>query len=104
MSNQQKVLLSSVCLVAVIIMVVCLISYRSARLSLSEIRKEDNAVTESWRKINEDKIVIQKEIKSAKNDIRLAEDIISDVENMKTEITQLENEIEELKSGTVSDE
>ena len=104
MSNLHKILLSTVCFSAIVIMVVCSVSYRSARLFLSELRKEDNAVTESWKKINDDKIVIQKEIKSAKNDIRLAEDIILDVENMKTEITQLEKEIDELKVNPVSDE
>ena len=101
MNKTQKALLAAVILLGIIVMAVFGNSYLSARRELSALKKELNESTAVWKRINEEKLVVQKELKEAKNDLRDAELTVSESEeraaSLESDIEALEKEISELK-------
>ena len=103
MNNKTaKILLSAVMLLAVTVAVVLAGRYISARNELSSLKKDLAASTAEWKRINEEKIVVQKELKEVKNELREATLTITEseerAEELEKDIQALEKEIEELKT------
>lgn len=83
---------------AVAIVIVFSLQYHSDIGKLSALKNELTESTAAWKKINEDKLVIQKELKEEKNKLRDAELTISEseerIEELEKEISDLEKQIE----------
>ena len=107
MSKNQKILLSAVLLFAVVLIVVFSTRYLSARRDLSVLKTELSESTARWKQINEEKLVVQKDLKAAQEVLRDAELTIQESEErvviLENSIADLEKEIAELNkklSGT----
>lgn len=102
MNKTQKALLAAVILLGIIVMAFFGSSYLSARRELTALKKELNESTTVWKQINEEKLVVQKELKEAKNELRDAELTVSESEeravSLESDIEVLEKEISELKT------
>ena len=105
MNKTQRSLLAAVVVLGLLLMVLFGNSYLSARRELSALKTELNESTASWKQINEEKLVVQKELKEARNELRDAELTISESEeraaSLKTDIETLEKEIDELKTALI---
>ena len=103
MNKTQKIILAAVIAVAIAVMIVFGGQYLSARRELSGLKKELDTSTAAWKKINEEKLVVQKELKAVKSDLRDVELTIEEseerAETLKKDIETLEKEIDELKSS-----
>lgn len=102
MNNKtMKICLSAVMVCIVVLVAVLFSGYLSESRDLSSLKKELSASTDAWKKINEEKLVVQKDLKEAKNQLREAELTISESEEraaeLEAEIKTLEKEIEALK-------
>ena len=99
----QKFLLSLAVILAAALMAVFFMQYRGAAHELSVLKTDLADSTAVWKQINEDKLIVQRELKAAKNDLRDAELTIEEsaekIEEIKKDIAELEKEIETLKSG-----
>ena len=99
----QKLLLSLAMLLAAALVVVSVIRYRDASANLSALKSDIETSTASWKKINEEKLIIQRDLKAARNDLREVDLTIEESEEkaqeIRADITELEKEIEALKSG-----
>ena len=103
MNKTQKIMLSAVIAVAIAVMIVLGGQYLSYRRELSGLKSDLAVSTAAWKKINEEKLVIQKELKAVKNDLRDVELTIEEseerAETLKKDIETLEQDIDELKSS-----
>ena len=101
MSRATKSMLTVVIILGIVLMAVLGSGYLSARRELSVLKKDLNESTETWKRINEEKLVIQKELKEARNNLRDAELTISESEEraaeLEKDIEALEKEVSELK-------
>ena len=99
----QKLLLLLAMLLAAALVVVSVIHYRDASANLSALKSDIETSTASWKKINEEKLIIQRDLKAARNDLREVDLTIEESEEkaqeIRADITELEKEIEALKSG-----
>ena len=99
----QKILLSLAVILAAALMAVFFMQYRSAGHELSVLKTDLADSTAVWKQINEDKLIVQRELKAAKNDLREAELTIEEsaekIQEIENDIAELEKEIESLKSG-----
>ena len=102
MNKPAKILLSLVMLLGTVLMIVFGSRYFTARKELSALKKDLSESTAAWKQTNEEKLVIQKELKEVKNELRDAELTITESEEraqaLRQDIEQLEKEIEELKT------
>ena len=89
-------------LLAVVLMTVFFLQYRSARRELSELKADLVSSTAAWKQINEEKLIIQRKLKAAKENLREATLVIEEAEEktkeIEADIEELEKEIEILKS------
>jgi peptidoglycan hydrolase CwlO-like protein len=96
-----KILLSLAMVLALAVMTVSFLSYRSARKDLSALKADLEVSTAAWKATNEKKLAVQKELKAAKNDLREANLTIEESEekaaSLEEEIKTLEKEIASLK-------
>ena len=103
--NIEKILLSIAAIFAAAVMVVSFIRYRNERIELNSLKAELDVSTGTWKHINDEKVVIQKELREAKNNLREAELTIEESEermkDLEKEIEDLKKEIESLKSGNI---
>ena len=99
----QNILLVFAVLLSAAIVAVSAFQYRDASLELSSLKKELDESTARWQQTNEEKLVIQRDLKTAKNSLREAdltlEEAAERASELKAEISALEQEIETLKSG-----
>lgn len=90
-------------LFAAILMTVFFLQYRSARKELSVLKADLITSTASWKQINEEKLIIQRKLKTARENLREATLVIEEAEvktkEIEADISELEKEIEVLKSG-----
>ena len=96
MENKNlKILLSLAMVLALAVMTVSFLSYRSARKDLSALKADLEVSTAAWKATNE------KKLKAAKNDLREANLTIEESEekaaSLEEEIKTLEKEIASLK-------
>ena len=102
MNKTQKIMLSAVMVMGIVLMILFGSSYFSSRRELSALKKELTESTAVWKQINEEKLVVQKELKEVKNSLRDAELTISESEeraiSLEADIAQLEKDIEELNA------
>ncbi len=102
MNKTQKIMLSAVMVTGIVLMILFGSSYFSSRRELSALKKELTESTAVWKQINEEKLVVQKELKEVKNSLRDAELTISESEEraicLEADIAQLEKDIEELNA------
>ncbi len=102
MNKTQKMLLATVIVIGTVLMVLFSCSYLSARHELSVLKVSLNESTAVWKQINEEKLIIQQELKEARNELRNAELTVSESEeraaSLQTDIEVLEKEIQELKT------
>ncbi len=100
--NLRNILLFLAVVLAVSVMAVSFIQYRDARLELSSLQKDLNESTARWQQINEEKLSVQKDLKTARNSLREANLTIEEseerVSELQAEIAALEQEIEALKN------
>ena len=103
MNKTVKIMLSAVIAIAVAVMIVLGGQYLSARREFSALKSDLDTSTATWKRINEEKLEVQKELKAVKNDLRDAELTIEESEEraemLKKDIEKLEKEIQELKSS-----
>lgn len=107
MENKQEsfrnLLLLLAMILAAAVMAVSFLQYRNARSELSALKKNLEESTARWQQINEDKLVVQRELKAAKNNLREAELTIEESEEraaeLREEIAVLEQEIEALRNA-----
>ena len=89
-------------LLAVVLMTVFFLQYRSACRELSELKADLVSSTASWKQINEEKLIIQRKLKAAKENLREATLVIEEAEEktkeIEADIEELEKEIDILKS------
>ena len=99
----QKILLSLAVILAAALIAVFFLQYRNASHELSVLKIDLADSTAVWKQINEDKLIVQRELKAAKNDLREAELTIEEsaekITEIENDIAELEKEIETLKSG-----
>ena len=99
----QKILLSLAVILAAALIAVFFMQYRTAGHELSVLKSDLAGSTAVWKQINEDKLIVQRELKAAKNDLREAELTIEEsaekIQEIENDIAELEKEIETLKSG-----
>ena len=99
----QKILLSLALILAAALIAVFFLQYRDASHELSVLKADLADSTAVWKQINEDKLIVQRELKTAKNDLREAELTIEEsaekITEIENDIAELEKEIEMLKSG-----
>ena len=102
MNKSQKNLLSAVMLLSVVLMAVLFLNYRSGRRELSQLKTDLIESTDTWKQINEEKLIVQRELKEAKSELRDVELTISEdeekIEKFENDIAELEIRIDELKS------
>ena len=98
----QNVLLVLAAVLAVVVMAVSALHYRDARQELSSLKKDLEESTARWQQTNEEKLVVQRELKAAKNSLREADLTIEESEEraaeLEAEIAALEQEIEAMKN------
>ena len=104
MNKAQKVLLYAVMAAAVAVSVFLVGGYRSARREYSVLKSDLAASTETWKRINEEKLIVQKDLKAVKEEIRDAEMTLEEYEELKAEVEALEAEVESLKSASGASE
>ncbi len=104
MSKTMKILLCAVMAAAVALSVLLLGNYQSAHREYSALKNDFDASDSAWRRINEEKLVIQKDLKAVKEEIREAEMTLEEYEELKSEVEALEKEVEALKSAAASAE
>ena len=96
-----RMMLSLAMVLALAVMAVSFLSYRSARKDLSVLKADLETSTAVWKATNEKKLAVQKELKAAKNDLREANLTIEESEekaaSLEEEIKTLEEEIASLK-------
>ncbi len=96
-----RMMLSLAMVLALAVMAVSFLSYRSARKDLSALKADLETSTAAWKATNEKKLAVQKELKAAKNDLREANLTIEESEekaaSLEEEIKTLEEEIASLK-------
>ena len=101
MNKTQKTLLAVTMVLGAAIIVVFSGRYMSARKELTALKSDLAASTATWKQINEEKLVVQKELKTVKNELRDVELTISESEEraaaLEAEIETLEKEILALK-------
>ncbi len=99
----QKILLFLAVILSAAMMAVFFLQYRDASNELSALKTDLAESTAVWKQINEDKLIVQRELKAAKNNLREAELTIEEsaekAEEIEKDIAELEKEIEALKSG-----
>ena len=102
MNKTQKALLAVVMVCAIVVAVVLFSGYRSDRKVLSGLKKDLEESTATWKRINEEKLEVQKDLKEVKDALREAELIYSDAEEraleLEQEIAGLEKSISEIKA------
>ena len=102
-TNAEKIFLSIAMILAAVVIAVSFMRYRNERTELNSLKKDLDASTEIWKHINEEKVVVQRELKVAKNNLREAELTIEEsaerTAELEKEIEELRKEIEALKSG-----
>ena len=98
----QYFLLTLSMLFAIIIISVSCIKYYDACTELSVLKADLNESTARWQQINEEKLVIQRELKAAKNNLREANLTIEESNEravvLLAEIETLEQEIQAMKN------
>jgi peptidoglycan hydrolase CwlO-like protein len=101
MNKAQKIMLSLVMIAGFVLIVILGSSYLSETRTLSSLKKELADSTAAWKQINEDKLVVQKELKAVKAELRDAELTVSESEeraaSLESDIASLEAEIETMK-------
>lgn len=97
------ILLTCAMILSVAVMSVSLLQYRKARADLSMQKKALETSTAAWQKTNEEKLIIQRELKTVKNSLREADLTIQESEEraaeLRDEIEILEKEIEALRNA-----
>ena len=101
MIKSQKILLCIVMAAAIIISISLATGYLTARREYSELKTSVSASTETWKRINEEKLVVQKELKAVKDELRDAEMSLEEYADLVAEVEALEMEVEALKSGSI---
>ena len=104
MIKSQKILLCIVMAAAIIVSAFLTVGYLTARREYSDLKTSLSASTETWRRINEEKLVVQKELKAVKDELRDAEMSLEEYADLVAEVEALEREVEALKSGSVQPE
>ena len=104
MNKSQKILLCIVMAAAIIVSAFLTVGYLTARREYSDLKTSLTASTETWRRINEEKLVVQKELKAVKDELRDAEMSLEEYADLVAEVEALEKEVEALKSGSVQPE
>lgn len=103
MSNTPKkhsvpaVVLIAALLFAVILSASFLIRYHQDSVELRALTKQFNEVTDHWKQIDADKMVLKTELKSLTNQIADAEDDIASAEKRQKDIDSLREEIKSLE-------
>ena len=103
MSNTPKkisvpaIVLITVLLFAIILSASFLIRYHRDSVELRSITKQFNEVTDRWKQIDADKLVLKTELKSLTNQISDAEDDIASAEKRQKDIDSLREEINVLE-------
>ena len=103
MSNTPKknsvpaIVLITVLLFAIILSASFLIRYHRDSVELRSITKQFNEVTDRWKQIDADKLVLKTELKSLTNQISDAEDDIASDEKRQKDIDSLREEINALE-------
>ena len=103
MSNTPKknsvpaIVLIAVLLFAIILSASFLIRYHRDSVELRSITKQFNEVTDRWKQIDADKLVLKTELKSLTNQISDAEDDIASAEKRQKDIDSLREEINALE-------
>ena len=103
MNKIQKILLCAVMAAAIAVSVFLVGGYRSARREYSVLKSDLVSSTETWKRINEEKLIVQKDLKAVKEEIRDAEMTLEEYEELKAEVEALEAEVEALKSSGASE-
>ncbi len=103
-NRTQVCLLILAVILAAAVISVSYLRYRDAQAEFSSLKKEVEASTSRWQKINEEKLVVQRELKAAKNNLREANLTIEESEERAAELLEeiriLEQEIVELTNQT----
>ena len=99
----QYILLSFAAFLAAVLLFSFYTQYHNACSELSVLKSDLAASTAVWKQINEDKLIVQRELKVAKNNLREADLTIEEssvkILELEEDIARLEQEIEALKSG-----
>ena len=99
----QALLLALSVFFAIILIFIFFHQYRDARNELSVLKSDLAKSTAVWKQINEEKLIVQRELKEAKSSLREANLTIEEseekVKDIEEEIAVLEKEIKVLKTG-----
>lgn len=92
----QLVFCSVAALCAVILSVTLLLSYRVLSAELNSLAGQAAEATDSWKRINDDKLEVKKTLRELENRITDAEDLISSAEKREKDISRLREDIASL--------
>lgn len=98
MNKVQKYLLCAVMILSLVVSVLLGAQVHQSRLVYASLRSDLSASTESWKQTNEEKLVLQKELKTVKDELREARMTLEEYDALKAEVEALEKEVSVLKA------